>query len=127
MKLSKVLGSVGVVSAAALALVACGKSSSNNAGAKDAKKFKETTPVNAVKKGGTLSYAEETDTPFTGIFNNELSTSAIDTDVAQFGNESLFDTDDSYKINSKGPATFKLDRKAKTITKCIIFYGKLNK
>lgn len=37
MKLSKVLGSVGVVSAAALALVACGnKSESNNAGAKDA-------------------------------------------------------------------------------------------
>lgn len=116
MKLSRVLGSVGVVSAAALALVACGKSSNNNAGAKDAKKFKETTPVKAVKKGGTLSYAEETDTPFTGIFNNELSTSAIDSDVAQFGNESLFDVDDSYKINSKGPATFKLDRKAKTIT-----------
>lgn len=63
MKLSRVLGSVGVVSAAALALVACGKSSNNNAGAKDAKKFKETTPVKAVKKGGTLSYAEETDTP----------------------------------------------------------------
>ena len=36
MKLSRVLGSVGVVSAAALALVACGKSSNNNAGAKDA-------------------------------------------------------------------------------------------
>lgn len=43
MKLSRVLGSVGVVSAAALALVACGKSSNNNAGAKDAKKFKETS------------------------------------------------------------------------------------
>lgn len=117
MKLSRVLGSVGIVSAAALTLVACGnKGNSNNAGAKDAKKFKETTPVKEVKKGGTLSYAEETDTPFTGIFNNELSTSAIDTDVAQFGNELLFDTDDTYKINSKGPATFKLDRKAKTIT-----------
>lgn len=38
MKLSRVLGSVGVVSAAALALVACGnKGESNNAGAKDAK------------------------------------------------------------------------------------------
>lgn len=117
MKLSRVLGSVGIVSAAALTLVACGnKGESNNAGAKDAKKFKETTPVKEVKKGGTLSYAEETDTPFTGIFNNELSTSAIDSDVAQFGNEALFDTDDTYKINSKGPATFKLDRKAKTIT-----------
>jgi peptide/nickel transport system substrate-binding protein len=117
MKLAKILGSVGVVSAAALALAACGQSgNSNNQGAKDAKKFKEETPVKATKKGGTLSYAIETDTPFTGIFNNELSTSQTDADVSQFGNEALFDTDDSYKITSKGPATFKLDRKAKTIT-----------
>ena len=44
MKLSKVLGSVGVVSAAVLALVACGnKSESNNAGAKDAQKFPAST------------------------------------------------------------------------------------
>lgn len=117
MKLSKVLGSVGVVSAAALALVACGKSgNSNNAGATDAKKFKQATPVKAVKKGGTLSYALETDTPFTGIFNNELSTTSTDGEVAQFGNESLFSTDNNYRINNKGAATFKLDRKAKTVT-----------
>ena len=32
MKLTKVFGSVGVVSAAALALVACGQKTSNNAG-----------------------------------------------------------------------------------------------
>lgn len=116
MKLTKVFGSVGVVSVAALALVACGQKTSNNAGSQEAKKFKEETPVKPVKKGGTLSYAIETDTPFTGLFNNELSTSQTDSDVSQFGNESLFDTDDSYKINNKGPATFKLDRKAKTIT-----------
>ena len=116
MRLSRILGSVGVVSAAALALVGCGQKQSDNAGAQDAKKFKQTMPVKTAKKGGTLSYAIETDTPFTGIFNNELSTSQYDSDVAQFGNEALFDTDDSYKINSKGPATFKLDRKAKTIT-----------
>lgn len=116
MKLTKVFGSVGVVSAAALALVACGQKTSNNAGSQEAKKFKEETPVKPVKKGGTLSYAIETDTPFTGLFNNELSTSQTDSDVSQFGNEALFDTDDSYKINNKGPATFKLDRKAKTIT-----------
>ena len=113
----KSIGFSRVVSAAALALVACGKSgNSNNAGATDAKKFKQTTPVKEVKKGGTLSYAIEADTPFTGVFNNELSTSQTDSDVAQFGNEALFDTDDSYRINSKGPATFKLDRKAKTIS-----------
>lgn len=34
----------------------------------------------------------------------------------QFGNEPLFDTNNSYKINNKGAATFDLNRKAKTIT-----------
>ncbi|ADX69990.1 oligopeptide ABC transporter substrate-binding protein [Lactobacillus helveticus] len=116
MKKTQLLGSIGLVTGAVLTLAACGQKSNDNAGANDAKKFPQQTPKKAVKKGGTLSYALETDTPFTGIFNNELSISQPDADVAQFGNESLFDTDDSYKINSKGPATFKLDRKAKTIT-----------
>ncbi|MCD9223994.1 oligopeptide ABC transporter substrate-binding protein [Lactobacillus helveticus] len=116
MKKTQLLGSIGLVTGAVLTLAACGQKSNDNAGANDAKKFPQQTPKKAVKKGGTLSYALETDTPFTGIFNNELGTSAIDSTVAQFGNEALFDTDDSYKINNKGPATFKLDRKAKTIT-----------
>ncbi|NRO71319.1 Oligopeptide-binding protein AppA [Lactobacillus helveticus] len=116
MKKTQLLGSIGLVTGAVLTLAACGQKSNDNAGANDAKKFPRQTPKKAVKKGGTLSYALETDTPFTGIFNNELATSAIDSTVAQFGNESLFDTDDSYKINNKGPATFKLDRKAKTVT-----------
>ena len=116
MKKTQLLGSIGLVTGAVLTLAACGQKSNDNAGVNDAKKFPQQTPKKAVKKGGTLSYALETDTPFTGIFNNELSTSQPDADVAQFGNESLFDTDDSYKINSKGPATFKLDRKAKTVT-----------
>lgn len=116
MKKTQLLGSIGLVTGAVLTLAACGQKSNDNAGANDAKKFPQQTPKKAVKKGGTLSYALETDTPFTGIFNNELANSAIDSTVAQFGNESLFDTDDSYKINNKGPATFKLDRKAKTIT-----------
>lgn len=50
MKLSRVLGSVGIVSAAALTLVACGnKGESNNAGAKDAQKFPASTPKKATK------------------------------------------------------------------------------
>ena len=116
MKKTQLLGSIRLVTGAVLTLAACGQKSNDNAGVNDAKKFPQQTPKKAVKKGGTLSYALETDTPFTGIFNNELATSEIDSTVAQFGNESLFDTDDSYKINSKGPATFKLDRKAKTVT-----------
>lgn len=56
MKLSKVLGSVGVVSAAAL--VACGnKGESDNAGAKDAQKFPASTPKKATKQGGNVSVA----------------------------------------------------------------------
>ena len=103
MKLAKILGSVGVVSAAALALAACGQSgSSNNQGAKDAKKFPDSAPKKATKQGGTVSVALETDTPFTGIFSDELSTSAIDSSVAAPGEESLFDTDDYYRINNKG-------------------------
>lgn len=116
MKKTQLLGSIGLVTGAVLTLAACGQKSNDNAGANDAKKFPQQTPKKAVKKGGTLSYALETDTPFTGIFNNELANSSIDSTVAQFGNESLFDIDDSYKINNKGPATFKLDRKAKTVT-----------
>lgn len=117
MKLSKVLGSVGVVSAAALALVACGKSgNSDGNAAKEAGKFPAATPKKPVKQGGSVSLALETDTPFTGIFSDELSTTATDSTVAAPAEESLFDTDDHYKINDKGAATMKLDRKAKSVT-----------
>ena len=68
------------------------------------------------KRGGTLNYAIETDTPFKGIFDSQLSGDQVDSDVMQFGNESLFDTDNNYKINNKGAATFKLDKNAKTVT-----------
>lgn len=68
MKLSRVLGSVGIVSAAALTLVACGnKGESNNAGAKDAQKFPASTPKKATKQGGSVSVALGTDTPLLGF------------------------------------------------------------
>lgn len=63
-----------------------------------------------------MSYAIETDTPFKGIFDSQLSVDQVDSDVMQFVNEVLFDTDNQYKITNKGPATFKLDKKAKTVT-----------
>lgn len=116
MKKAKIFGSVGVVSAATLALVACGKSSENDNDSKTASKFPQEMPKKDVKQGGTLKYAIETDSPFTGIFSNELYTTAIDADVAAPGNESLFDTDDNYKINNKGAATLKINLKTKTVT-----------
>ncbi|NVH28834.1 oligopeptide ABC transporter substrate-binding protein [Lactobacillus delbrueckii] len=110
------LGTFGVLLAGAALLAGCGKSSSSNSGAKDAKKFPEATATATAKKGGSITIAEESDTPVKGVFLNELSDSQYDTDFMQFGNEALFATDDQYKINNKGAATFKMDRKAKTVT-----------
>ncbi|MCO6535591.1 MAG: oligopeptide ABC transporter substrate-binding protein [Lactobacillus panisapium] len=117
MNKGKILGSIGVVSAATLTLVACGKSNtSSNESVKTASKFPIETAVKTAKQGGTLKVAEETNTPFTGVFNEELQMSQPDADVSSPGQESLFDTDDHYKFNDKGAATIKLDRKAKTVT-----------
>lgn len=113
----KVLGSLGVVSAAALSLAACGnKSTMSNEETKTVSKFPVQTPIKTAKKGGTIKVAEVVDTPFTGIFNEELQMNQPDADVSSPGQESLFDTDDQYKINDKGAATLRLDRKAKTVT-----------
>lgn len=111
-------GSIGIVSAAALTLVACGKSgnSTNTNDAKKANKFPIEMPKKEAKRGGTLKYAVEADSPFTGIFSDELYTTAIDSDVASPGDETLFDVDNDYRINDKGPATLKINKKDKTVT-----------
>lgn len=114
----KALGTFGVLLAGAALLAGCGKSGStdSNSGAKDAKKFPEATATGVAKKGGSITIAEESDTPVKGVFLNEVSDSQYDQDFMAFGNESLFATDDQYKITDKGAATFKMDRKAKTVT-----------
>lgn len=116
----RMLGTFGVLLAGAALLAGCGKSSSSssdsNSGAKDAKKFPEATATATAKKGGSITIAEESDTPVKGVFLNELSDSQYDSDFMSFGNETLFATDDQYKITNKGAATFKMDRKAKTVT-----------
>ncbi|AWN33614.1 MULTISPECIES: oligopeptide ABC transporter substrate-binding protein [Lactobacillus] len=119
MKKGKFLGSIGLLSAAALTLVACGKSNNNNnsnEGAKTASKFPEEVPKKEAKQGGTVKIALLSNSPFTGIFSNELYTVSTDYEVSGPGNESLFDTDDQFRFNDKGPATIKLDRKNKTVT-----------
>lgn len=119
MKKNKFFGSVGIVSAVALTLVACGKNNSsndNNNDAKTAAKFPQSVPEKEAKQGGTARIAIEADSPFTGIFSNEISMTQIDTNVASPGNESLFDVDDNYRINDKGSATLNIDKKAKTVT-----------
>ncbi len=114
MKAIKLFSSASLLIGAALTLAACGQNDKN--AVKSAKKFPEQTAQKTAKKGGTLTYAIETDTPFKGIFDSQLSVDQVDSDVMQFGNEALFDTDNSYQITDKGPATFKLNKKAKTIT-----------
>lgn len=114
MKKAKLFGSLTLLTGVALTMAACGNSSSNDASS--IKKMKAAVPSKAAKKGGTVSQAIETDTPFTGIFSNELSTTQTDSDVAAPANESLFDNDNTYKYTNKGPATIDINKDAKTVT-----------
>ncbi len=114
MKQTKLIGTVTLLSGVALTMAACGgkqaSTTSTNA------HFSSAVPTKSVKKGGTVNVAIETDTPFTGIFLNELMDSNIDATVMQYGNEPLFKTDDNYKIVNGGAADLKLNKQAKTAT-----------
>ena len=117
MKKSNVLSSIGILAATALALTACGKSGNNQENsAKEASKFPAKMPSKPTKQGGTVRVALQTDTPFTGIFSDQLQVTATDADISSPGSESLFDTDDNYRFTNKGPATLKINNKNKTIT-----------
>lgn len=89
MKKVKWLGAITVLSSAALTLTACGNNNNNNASDKKVS-FKEAVPKEQVKKGGTLKYAIESDSPFTGIFLPELSDTSTDTEIQSPGLEGLF-------------------------------------
>ena len=119
MSKAKYVGAVTLITGVALSLVACGNNSKSNSSQSKGvvhDKFKQAVPTKAIKKGGTLRYAIESDSPFTGIFLPELSSSATDATLQGPVVESLFGVDDQYKINDSGSATLKLDRKAKTAT-----------
>lgn len=116
MKKAKLFAGITMLTGVALTLAACGQSDHTGDQSKEAAKFKEAVPTKAAKKGGTVKVAVETDTPFTGIFNDELATTSTDTEVAQYGAETLFATDDHYNFTDKGAATIKIDKTAKTAT-----------
>lgn len=116
MKKAKIFAGITLLSGVALTLAACGNSESNSNESSTAAKFSSAVPKRATKNGGTVKVAVETDTPFTGIFNDELSTSATDAEVMQYGAETLFATDDQYVFTDKGAATIKINQKAKTAT-----------
>ena len=115
MKRAKLFGTLTLLSGLALTLAACGNSN-NNSQTTDTTKFKSAVPSKPMKKGGNVTVAVETDTPFTGIFLNELSTSATDTEVSQYGNEGLFAINDTYGYVKGGPADISINKDAKTAT-----------
>ena len=92
MSKSKLLSMV-LVSSSMLTITACGKKSNN---AVMPKQFKQAVPHKAIKSGGTLTYALENDSPFTGIFLSELMDTSPDAEASSPGDEGLFDIDDHY-------------------------------
>lgn len=113
MKKGKLIGTLTLLSGVALTLAACGNSNSNNTSHPN---FKESTPKKTIKDCGNVSVAVVTDTPFTGIFNDELSTNNTDSEVMQYGDESLFATNNTYKYVKGGAADIKINKDAKTAT-----------
>ncbi|RMC39171.1 MULTISPECIES: oligopeptide ABC transporter substrate-binding protein [unclassified Lactobacillus] len=116
MKRENILASLGILSMAAMTLAGCGKNNATKNETKTVAKFPVETPIKTPKQGGVVKIAVETDTPFSGIFSNELSSEDVDAQVGAPGQETLFDSDDHYKINDKGPATLKLNLKNNTAT-----------
>lgn len=121
MKKRSVMGGLVLTSALAVLMVACGNKSADKGGSgADKAPTKEiiakTTNDKKDVPDATFRYGEQASTPFKGIFSNELGTDATDSDVTQFGNESLFKIDSSYQIIDGGAANLKYDKDKKTAT-----------
>ncbi|WP_261787380.1 hypothetical protein [Lactobacillus taiwanensis] len=85
MKKGKLIGTLTLLSGIALTLAACGNSNSNNTSHPN---FKESTTKKINKDGGNVSVVVVTESPSTGISNNELSTIHTDKEVPKYGAES---------------------------------------
>ena len=119
MKKRPVFGMITLATALSITLVACGSKSSNSSSstANKAVKF----PVsynNSAKaiKGGNVNVAVVNDSPFKGVFNEELYTDNYDNQYMSPAAESLFAYNSKFKFNNTGAATLKQDNSAKTIT-----------
>ncbi|RHX74565.1 oligopeptide ABC transporter substrate-binding protein [Lacticaseibacillus paracasei] len=119
MKKRSVFGMITLATALSITLVACGSKSSNSSSstANKAVKF----PVsynNSAKaiKGGNVNVAVVNDSPFKGVFNEELYTDNYDNQYMSPAAESLFAYNSKFKFNNTGAATLKQDNSAKTIT-----------
>lgn len=77
-------------------------------------KFSQNVPKKAIKKVGTLTYALENESPFTGIFLSEIADTNPEVEAAAPGDGSLFSINDQYQITDKGAATLKLNHRDNT-------------
>lgn len=67
-------------------------------------------------EGGTMNVALVTDTPFQGIFNYELYEDANDEQIMRYATNSIFSSDETFKITNDGIASLKVDTEAKKAT-----------
>lgn len=79
---------VTLASSLAILSTACGakKTDSSN----QPIKFSQAVPHKPIKKGGTLTYALENESPFTGIFSAEIADTSPDSEAAAPGDEAAF-------------------------------------
>lgn len=104
-----------------LLLVACGSKSSNSSSSSTSSTKQVSFPetVKNSKKavdGGTLNVAVVDDSPFKGVFSEELYDDAYDNDFMSPAAESLFGIKAGYKFSNDGAATIKFNNSAKTAT-----------
>lgn len=119
MKKRSVLGMITLATALSITLVACGNKSSNSSSSTANKSVKFPVSYNNTAKaikGGNVNVAVVNDSPFKGVFNEELYTDQYDYDYMTPAAESLFGTNSTFKFNNQGAATLKQDNSAKTIT-----------
>ena len=103
---------VAIASSFTILSTACG--AKKNDSSNQTIKFSQTVPHKPIKKGGTLTYALENESPFTGIFSAEIADTSPDSEAAAPGDEPLFDINDHYQITNKGAASLKLNHSNNT-------------
>ena len=116
MKKKSLFGSVLFLSGLSLTLTACGSNNQKNDATNEVKNLKSNIPVKPAKKGGHISVAVQSSSPFTGIFAQELAYSSTDAELMAPGNETLFDTNNTYEFDNTGAATIKFNQTNKTAT-----------
>lgn len=107
---------VGLAVLSVLTLAACSKGGSS--ASNDKTRNMPLGYKNSAKaiKGGTLKMAEVSDSPFNGSGDPALSSDSVSGETFSPTEQDLLNTDKHYKFINGGPANYKLDKKAKTVT-----------